>query len=205
MAWIDKTYTESFEEYKVFKEWADRQVLTFFNGYKVCIGEWVRELHKEDFFNGEIPIMNTPTWLDIYLIQNCKSQFVLDRLESVYGRETYEEFLNVDLTAKPSSSFRQHRKIKIKRNNRTKFPLHKRPYGGNRGWLLQCDDDNFWYSDKAKIWSHRSDYYPSNTNTAHIKSVKGVIRHLRRQYLPKGITFRLIGRYVGEEYTIHIK
>ena len=30
--------------------------------------------------------MNTPTWLDIYLIQNCKSQFVLDRMKVVYGK-----------------------------------------------------------------------------------------------------------------------
>lgn len=41
-----------------------------------------------------------------------------------------------------------------------------------------------------------------NTNTAHIKSIKGVVRHLRKQYLPKGVTFNLIGRYVGEEYLV---
>lgn len=48
-------------------------------------------------------------------------------------------------------------------------------------------------------------YYPHNTNTAHISSVKGIIRHLRKQYLPTGLKFTLIGRYVGEEYEVTIK
>ena len=41
MASIDKTYTDSYEEYKEFKDWADKQKLTFFDGYTVCIGDWV--------------------------------------------------------------------------------------------------------------------------------------------------------------------
>jgi hypothetical protein len=35
-----------------------------------------------------------------------------------------------------------------------------------------------------------------DTNTAHITSIKALIRHLRKQYLPKGITFTLSGRYI---------
>ena len=37
MAGIDKTYTNSFKEYKEFKDWADKQKLTFFDGLSVCI------------------------------------------------------------------------------------------------------------------------------------------------------------------------
>ena len=92
MAGIDKTYTGSYEEYKTFKDWADKQVITFFDGHKKCIGDWVWNYEKEDFLNGEIPIMNTPTWLDIYLIQNCKSDFVLERMKSVYGEDLYKDF-----------------------------------------------------------------------------------------------------------------
>ena len=72
MAGIDKTYTNSYKDYKEFKEWADKQIIIFFNGHKECIGDWVWNYTEENFSNGEIPIMNTPTWLDIYLIQNCK-------------------------------------------------------------------------------------------------------------------------------------
>lgn len=200
MAGIDKTYTDSYEEYKEFKDWADKQILIFFNGHKVCIGDWVWSYDKEDFDGGEIPIMNTPTWLDIYLIQNCKSDFVLNRMKSVYGEETFKKFQNIDLTAPLPRKYKQNRKITIKRNKRTEFPLHDIPYGGGR-WWLQCND-NFGYCDESDVWSSYDRYYPHNTNTSHIKSIKGLIKHLKKQYLPKGITFRLSGRYVGEEYLV---
>ena len=203
MAGIDKTYTNSYNDYKEFKDWADKQTLTFFNGYKVCIGDWVWEYEKEDFNGNEKPIMNTPTWLDIYLIQNCKSQFVLDRMKSVYNKKSYKEFQNIDLTAKPPEEFQQNRRIIIKKSDRTKFPLHSKPYNSKTMWWLQCDN-KFGYHEETKTWTSHDSYYPHNTNTSHIKSVKGVVRHLRKQYLPKGITFRLIGRYVGEEYVIVI-
>jgi hypothetical protein len=203
MASIDKTYTDSYKDYKEFKDWADKQVLTFFNGHKVRIGNWVWEWEEEDFVDRERPIMNTPTWLDIYLIQNCKSQFVLDRMESVYDKESYVKFQTIDLTAKPPTDFQQNRKILIKRTDRTKFSLHKRPYGGKTKWWLQSND-NFKYCNETKVWSSYDNYYPFNTNTAHISTLKGVIRHLRKQYLPKGITFNLMGRYRGEDYLIKV-
>jgi hypothetical protein len=205
MAGIDKTYTDSYKDYREFKDWADKQALTFFNGYKVCIGEWVWSYEKEDFNGGEIPIMNTPTWLDIYLIQNCKNRFVLDRMKSVYSEDSYKEFQNIDLTLPPPKEYKQNRKITIKKTETTKFPIHKKPYsyGSNkREWWLQCNDYNYNYYTETKTWS--SSYYPNNTNTAHIKSIKGVVRHLRKQYLPKGITFNLSGKYIGEDYLIVI-
>jgi hypothetical protein len=120
-------------------------------------------------------------------------------MKSVYSEESYKKFQTVDLTSPPPGDFKQNRKITIKRSGSTKFPLHKRPYGGKTKWWLQCNGD-FGYCDKTKVWSNY--YYPYNTNTAFIKSIKGVVRHLRKQYLPKGITFTLTGRYIGEEYLI---
>lgn len=201
MAGIDKTYTDSYKEYREFKEWADKQTLTFFNGHKVCIGNWVWDYTEEDFANGERPIMNSPTWLDIYLIQNCKIEFVLNRMKSVYSKESYKKFQTTDLTARPSKDFQQNRKIIIARNNNTRFPLHSKPFDGKTKWWLQCED-NFWYHEKTKIWTHYNNYYPYNTNTAHISSIKGIVRHLRKQYLPKGVKFRISGRYVGEDYSV---
>jgi len=64
---------------------------------------------------------------------------------------------------------------------------------------VQCKD-NFWYNSDTKTWVNVDSFYPSNTNTAHITSTKALVRHLRKQYLPKGITFTISGRYVGEEY-----
>ena len=204
MAGIDKTYTDSHKEYREFKDWADKQFLTFFNGYKVCIGDWVWNREEKDFENGEIPIMNTPTWLDIYLIQNCKSKFVLDRMKNIYGRNFYKQLKTIDLTAKPPEEFQQNRKIIITNCNTTKFPIHNKPYGKSKWWWLQCDD-SFWYNDETKTWVSSDFYYPHNTNTAHVLSIKSLVRHLRKQYLPKGVTFILSGRYVGEEYKVLVK
>jgi hypothetical protein len=205
MAGIDKTYTDSYKDYLEFKTWSDKQTLTFFNGHKVCIGDWVWKREKEDFDNGQIPIMNTPTWLDVYLIQNCESDFVLDRMKSVYNEETYKEFQTIDLTGKPPEDFKQNRKIRIKPSKRCEYPFKKKmfkyPIGGKTKWWLQCND-GFGYCDETNIWSSYENHYPHNTNTAHIKSIKGVVRHLRKQYLPKGITFTISGRYIGEDYIV---
>jgi hypothetical protein len=203
MAGIDKTYTKNYQEYKEFKDWADTQFLTFYNRHTVCIGDWVWNFLEEDFNGGEIPIMNTPTWLDIYLIQNCKSKFVINRMKEVYNN--YEELKLVDLTAPPPAEYQKNRKIKIKKTEKTKFPLHKRPYGGKMKWWLQCNNYKFHYSDETNVWSSYDQYYPYDTNTATFKTLKAVVRHLRKQYLPKGLTFKLIGRYVGEIYLIEIK
>jgi hypothetical protein len=202
MASIDKTYTDSYKDYKEFKEWADAQKITFFDGLTICVGDWVWEYEERDFSDGEVPIMNTPTWLDVYLIQNCKIKFVSDRMKSVYGKESYNELKGIDLTAKPPKDFKQNRKIKINSCQRTKFPLHSKPYGG-RDWWLQSND-KFRYNSDTKRWISREYKYPYDTNTAHISSIKSLVRHLRKQYLPKGVTFRLCGRYVGEEYVVTV-
>jgi len=204
MAGIDKTYTSDYKEYKKFKDWADKQIITFFDGCKQRVGDWVWYYEEKNFSNGEIPIMNTPTWLDIYLIQNCKIKFVLDRMKEVYDKDTYKVFQKVDLTAKPPKKFKQNRKIVIRKNNRTKFLIHNKPYGKKMKWWLQCNDD-YWYNDETNTWTHSNNFYPHNTNTAYITSIKALIRHLRKQYLPKGISFTIIGRYIGEEYEVLIK
>lgn len=207
MAGIDKTYTDSYEDYMEFKTWADKQVVTFFDGYKECVGDWVWDYEREDFNNGEIPIMNTPTWLDIYLIQNCKSEFVIERMKDVYGRD-FEEYQKLTNLTKVPYGYAKNRKIIISNSDKCRFPfkrkMFKKPIGGKTSWLLQCED-NFKYNSETKTWVGWGDFYPYNTNTAHIRSIKGVVRHLRNQYLPTGIEFRLIGQYVGENYKIKIK
>lgn len=72
--------------------------------------------------------MNTPMWLDIYLIQNCKAGFVLDRMRDVYGEEEYLMMQVVDLTAEPPEDLQKGRKIRVRPTDRTRFPLHSKPY-----------------------------------------------------------------------------
>jgi len=215
MAGIDKTYTNSYEEYKEFKDWADKQVVTFFDGYKERVGDYVYSLEKDDFTGRDIPIMNSPTWLDIYLIQNCKSEFVLGRMKGVYSEKDYNSFLNVDLSAKPPSNFQQNRKITIRETENTDsyfsnrpFYLKNKTYDGKKWWLQHDVRDKsgylFDYNEYTKIWACYEMHYPTYSNTSRLPSLRLIVKHLRKQYLPAGITFNIRGRYVGEEYIAYV-
>jgi hypothetical protein len=94
---------------------------------------------------------------------------------------------------------KQNRKIRIRQNEKTEYALHSKPYNTKRPWWLQCND-NLWYDSKTKKWVT----HEHTTKVATVKSVKSLVRHLRKQYLPKGITFTLAGSYVGEVYTVYI-
>lgn len=203
MAGIDRTYANHYEEYKEFKDWADRQTITFYNGHRICVGDYVVRCKKE-YFRAGMAIMNSPSCIDIYLIQNCKIKFVLDTLKRAYSKETYEKLQKFDLTAKPSCEFQQNRKITVIKAKSTKFPIHNKPYRKQSAWNLQtyC---GYRYHEKTKTWAHVKSYYPFNTNMAHVKSIKSLVRHLRKQYLQKGIEFFISGMYVGEHYLVTIK
>lgn len=192
MAEIDKTYTSSYQEYREFKDWADTQVITFYDGHKRYVKVYV---WKESDFTEELPIMNTPTWLDTYLIQNCPVEFVQARMRDVYG-VYYEVLKNRAFPSRPTG--KQNRKIKVRKANPSGYALQNRPYKGH--WWLQCNG-NLSYNEETRTWAD-PELYPTYTNTAHLKTVKAVVRHLRKQYLPDGITFTLMGRYAGEEYLI---
>ena len=209
MAGIDKTYTSKWSEYIEFRTWAKKNYVTFFNGKKDCVGNYLYEWEEEDF-NGkyELPIANTPNYIDIYLVQNCPCKFVIDRMKDVYSKTTLKEYKSVDLTAELPETHKQNRKIVITRNKNTKSPLHKRPYrvnGRYYSWWLTSDDD-FDYDTDTNVWvDFNVMHYPYSTNVAYANTLKGVVRMLRKQYLPIGAKFTLSGKYVGETYTINIK
>lgn len=194
--------TNSYKDYKEFKDWSDTQYITFFDGYKIRLSNFVYEKEADDFSENEITIINAPAYVDIYLIQNCKLDFVIETLSDVYNEEDFNEYKNFDFSKGFPHDFKQNRKIIIQKTKYTKFPIHKKPYNGSN-WWLQCDD-HFRYNEDRKIWLHLDMEYPSDCNVAHLPTIKSVVRHLRKQYLPKGITFTLSGRYVGEIYTIKI-
>ncbi len=213
MASIDKIYAYSYKEYKAFKDWADKQVHTFYDGLKVCIGDKVWNIKKEWFpsENG-IAIMNSPEWLDAYLIQKCPSSFVVDRLKNVYGEDTCEYLQNLDLSGKPTENLKQNRKIIITCNKYSTWNVHSKPFRVFRKskgyiqtkWHVTTYDD-LEYNDNTKTWVHSSLCYPSYINCSEAKSIKSLVRHLRKQYLPTGITFHILGGYKGEYYDVHIR
>jgi len=203
MASIDKTYTNSFKEYKEYSDWVKSKTYTFNYGKKtlvVNISNWLYEWEEEDF-TCERPIMNTPTWLDKYLYDNCPCKFVRNRLEEVYPKN----YLSKIKLGEISEGLEQNRKVVIKNTNRTTLPLTNKGLNHTAWWIQENNTNNFDYSDELDAWVYREDYFPSFTNTMHSKTIKAMVRRLRKMYLPKGLEFRLIGRYIGEEFIIKIK
>lgn len=202
MAGIDKTYIDNYKEYKEFKDWANNQFVTFFNGYKDRIGDWVWYYEEEDFENGEIPIMNSPNWLDAFLIKNCKIEFVVNRMKNVHSEKFVKDSFTADFQLIPKG-FEKNRKIHIKIFSRTKFPIHNKPYSGKTKWWLSCLGDFQFHTDTG-VWTHNKHLYPYDTNVSHVTSLKSLVRHLRKQYLPKNAQFYIYGRYVGETYLVEL-
>ena len=48
MASIDKTYTDSYKQYRFFKEWAEAQTITFFDNPKVRISAYIYDYEREN-------------------------------------------------------------------------------------------------------------------------------------------------------------
>lgn len=83
MAGIDKTYC-NYEQYKQVIQFftkemkaKQKQDLGFYFGY----AQW----NKKDFGNLELPLWNTPSLVDLWLAQNCKLDFVQERLKEQYS------------------------------------------------------------------------------------------------------------------------
>jgi hypothetical protein len=202
MASIDKTYTNSFEEYQQLVDWAKDKEIVFSKKQKEKISDCIYNWSKEDF-TSELPVMNTPNRIDIFLIQNCPIKFVQDRMEEVYSEESIEEFKAITFPIELPKDYKQNRKIIISKSK--VFPLYNKGINSHSWWWLQNNDFDWGFDSDNNVWTNRSLYYPNNTNTSHHKTIKSLVRFLRKQYLPSGLEFRLSGKYVGEEFTIKIK
>ena len=77
MASIDKTYVDNYEDYLSYYEWAKDKYIEFFNKKRIYLKDYIYKWNESDFIgDGDLPMMNTPTYVDIYLIQNCPIKFV---------------------------------------------------------------------------------------------------------------------------------
>lgn len=202
MARIDKTYTNNYDDYRLLLEWSKDKIVNFnYNHRKLSIPvkNFIYEWDKDSFNSRELPVMNTPTWLDKYLIDNCTIDFVLDRLNEVYGDGYLDD---ISLNTIPGD-YKKNRKVSIVDDYDTSFKLHNNPYYSEEKWWIQSYGTRLNYSDNLKAWVD-SERFPSNSNTMFASTIKSTVRLLRGMYLPK-TEFKLIGRCIGEVYKIKVK
>lgn len=116
MAYIDKTYFTTYEQWKQVRDWCEDKIIECNGTYHVkdylnynnltkvefdsCKEAFIERYCKnynttreEAAKHFSMVLWNTPTWLDIWLIRNCPIEFIQDRLKYQYDEE-YEQIKN---------------------------------------------------------------------------------------------------------------
>ena len=205
MAAIDKTYTNKWEEYCEYRDWAMGQKFICPNGDIISPIDYLFQWKKEDFEDERyLPIMNTPYSLDYFLIKHCPVRFVHDRLREVYDSEYIDSILNGTSewdTFTKEGKYGTHFKVK----QYPKFGKVNRPYEYNY-WFVRLEegcDENLWYDEDKNRWTWRYELHESGgwtSNVAHIKTIGALKRMLLDWKLPKGTIVKATGRYTFDDY-----
>lgn len=209
MAGIDKTYAKSIQEIEEFLDWAEKTNFTCPNGEILKVSDYCylsKEYLKEEgvkeemerWFNekGEIPIMNTPTYLDYFLIKHCPIKFVQERMEEVYPKDYTDSIKNGtsewDTFKRPTPG----RKLKWIFGK----PKRRRDL---RGWLSVHDvkfkdsDDYPHYNDETRKWIFPGELGTWNTSCADLncRSIKAITRQILKWGFPEGTTITIYGAH----------
>lgn len=86
MAAIDKIYVDSFEKYKLFKDWCITQPkIKDKYGKETSLINYV--FNYTEWKDGAVlPVCNNPYYIDAYLIRNCPFDFIQEELMLSYGK-----------------------------------------------------------------------------------------------------------------------
>lgn len=209
MAAIDKIYIKDYNLYKEFLEWARNKIYICPNGIKIKVLDFTYSNFKEEDVKGkEFPVMNTPCSLDYFLIKDCPFKFIKDRFKEVYDEEYINKILSgisdYDLFKYPT----EKSKIKIVK----------------KGYLFEHKNYLYKYKRRSKIiypkfdivikYKHQLLDYNEDINRFLLpnelglrtsnsiykcRSIKSLIRIIKKLNLPKDCEIIATGRYVGEE------
>lgn len=216
MAAIDKTYCNDYPVYKEFIEWAKEAKFKTPSGEYLYVWNYVYSECSEDDMKrvGYVPVMNTPQYLDYFLIKYCPFDFVQNRMKEVYGNEYYESVKN------GTSEYDKYKEPEIG----TKFVVFRDRYMRHKDYLwrfkgrnnarkftnpfvidVEYDGNPLWYSENLKRFVYPNELAEGTSSFCFGgKTVKALLRKLRRLRLPKGTFVRAYGRYVREEILVFV-
>ena len=205
MAGIDKTYVKSWEDYKIVRDWVESvgQVKDDFGNIFSPL-DWLSEWEESDFKGTqELPIWNTPLYLDVWLIRHCPLPIIQSRLQEQYGEEYVEikEGRSVyDHYVRPAASSQ----FKV-------YPPGYFPRGINRSRYyyidIQEDSGDWMFDDEGEKWVNWKECRPWNTNTM---TISGPItrrkfkRVIQKCGFPAGVKLMCYPNY-GEFFEVVIK
>lgn len=175
MAGIDKTYVNTWDDYKKIREWAINTDMIYpngINGGKMIKWFYYPNLSEDDFKdNKEIALWNTSESVDMFLYKNCPFDLVQNRLKEQYGDVSYLDKESID----------EHEV-----GNHFTLPSW---YIEDAWYYVEVvyNNRNWMYSSKYDTWISPNELGPSG-GSCHIciTSDKALARKIRKWNLPKG-------------------
>ena len=220
MAGIDKTYTSSWGEYQSLVEWCRGKSFTLKNGDIIYPREYIYQWSKEDFDGKkELPIWNTTTYLDIWLIRNCPLKFIQDRLKEQYSegwsKMAFTDYNEDDMYYKILTYTSPYdvnwRILDCSHKFYVKYKVNNKFKDDNLYWWVTILNDGWWYNEKHNMWYHNEDALPIDSNYAHFRgniSKRKLARLIKHWDLPKGTQIQFEGdykRYIQKEFIVTIR
>lgn len=209
MAAVDKTYIDNYDDWKRIIDWAKDTEFVCKNGlvFKVIDYCYYPDATEEEIKNwlkeaGSIPVMNTSIELDYYLIKYCPIDIIQNRMKEVYDEDYYNSIKNNESEYDNDSSIEIGKNIFIKKRKSRNNYFSK----GVADITAIYQGIYLTYNDELQrfLWPNELGYHTSD-DFYKIKSVKSLIRKLRKMNLPKGTFIIVEGFYIHEHMEILIK
>ena len=221
MAGIDKIYVNNWKDFCEVRNYFMNTEFVANNGTKCVLKNYMYDVEHitKDFFDGkrEVPVTNTPCKVDYYLAMYCPVKAVQEYLDRAYRRD----WKNVD-EWKEYITFDRNPGNKVKIIKYPKFGKINKALNQRFGWQIQVKTpilSNFTFFTKQ---SYEYPEYYGDTNQwiydyelefpidkswglCNYKTIKSLIRNIRKWKLPKGSIVIAQGRYEGERYEFLIK
>lgn len=223
MAGIDKIYVNNWKDFCEVRDYFMNTEFVGINGTKCVLKNYMYDVEHitEDYFDGEreVPVTNTPCKVDYYLAMYCPVKAVQEYLDRAYKGN----WRNVDYWS-DYTKFNRNSGSKIKVIKYPKFGKINKALNQRFGWHIKVYTTRKIYDDYSRNYFKYDDHpiYYKDTNQwiydnelefpidkswdlCNYKTIKSLIRNIRKWKLPKGSIVTAHGRYIGDEYEFLIK
>ena len=208
MAAIDKTYVDNWDDYKSVLEWCDEHPMPLSDGGTLNLREilYYPKLTEDDFKDGKERVLwNTSFYEDVFLIKNCDIPFIVERLRDVQYKGDYESIKDGTYPFRKRGEAGKHVKM-IQCAWGTDTKRQMRSWGiyltfdakseGNGYWRYYEDSDHWALSDE--LYEDTSEWVSSSYVSSKGRSVKAMVRMIRRWKLPVGTIVTVYGKFTNE-------
>ena len=212
MAYTDKTYVSNIQDFNDFMAWAQDKKFMCRNGVILQPLDYLYEYDKNIILQSlneghKVPLLNTDEAIDYFLIKYCPLQFIQDRLQDVYTQEYYNSVKN---GTSRYDTFQRNASNKVKvidwgkwgKRNFLTIPYQERWKEPSYWVELQHEMYFFTYQEKHNAWSIDGlELGDVGSAVCHkrIKTVKALIRQIKKWKLPKGTIVKWMGYYQGDD------